>query len=174
MKNFRKGHGQHTVTAAEMGRVLAKGTSHQERKAVMEDAVLWFLQQYAEPGVRYSNSDLCRAILANAAGGPAKMGLRRGLSFFVSSMARDPDFRGHIRLGREMKTTGGRRVRVREWVVDNNDGEAPTTREMKAIGEDAPDAKEVDKPDISRHPKPGYAPVTCACCGGTGRVYMKG
>lgn len=36
-----------------------------------------------------------------------------------------------------------------------------------------PNVVPVDKPEISRQFKPGYAPVTCGDCGGTGRVFMR-
>lgn len=51
--------------------------------------------------------------------------------------------------------------------------EALDAMEKPLLGAPGEDVKALDTPEISRHPKNGYKPVTCDCCGGKGKVYIK-
>ena len=115
--------GAHTVKPDDMARVLERGFDIAERDKVMEDAMLWFLQDYAADGVEYRNSDVCRAILSCV---DADVSLKRSLSFYISSMSKSDRFKPYTRPGKpwvknNYKTGEKTKIITRVWVSEMAD-----------------------------------------------------
>lgn len=112
-----------------------------EKLIKLDGLMYWFLQEYAEEGKTYRNSDICRAVIHALDLDPA---CRLPLSYIVSNAGRHDDFKGYVRPGKPYtRKRGGKQIRsiARVWTSDwaNDDGAATALAIEKGTWEVNPD-----------------------------------